>query len=320
LNASETTTGPDAPEPNSPISAPLAAAASKPAFKRYEVVVLFLLGSLIIDSLFPPLLHVFLCLFGVWFVYVWGWRRFSGGFKLALTLCALASFGGWWSLKSQEERTDWTSHSLNPERPGFKPAVVLLAGTYDFNFYGSPHGPPDSSWIPAGSAQFEIRMRSGNYYYADRWTKTTLHEGSFDALLLSMNSFVGSWDYVAGGSGIRCHHWQMETNDGLLPLRRLWRGDEFIGAADVLAVSTNGTTEQFSELKQFGPYQIPQRIEITDSSRHEVYHVRRVEFLNEPDTNWFWWIREKYFDGNSRGSPLWKTNLNEAGWPRERKF
>jgi hypothetical protein len=92
-----------------------------------------------------------------------------------------------------------------------------------------------------------------------------------------------------------------------------------IGAAAPDEVLIRGATERFSKLKQFGPFQIPERIEWMEGDRREVLQVRRVEFLNEPGTNWFLMVKQKYFDHGEESRQLWKTNLNEAGWSGEQK-
>ncbi len=106
--------------------------------------------------------------------------------------------------------------------------------------------------------------------------------------------------------------------EGLLVGRRLWRGDEFIGASAADEVKIRGATERFSNLKKFGRFQIPRRIEFTERDTREVLRVRRVEFLNRPGTNWFFAINQKYWEHGEGRSQMWKTNLNEAGWAGER--
>jgi len=247
-------------------------------------------------------------LFVLWAGIVWGLRHSSRGFKFALALCALAGWAGTWGLKAYSERIDWTSGGLNPDRPGFKPAVVLLAGTVDGQF---------SDWEAMNTAKFEIRMRGADYYYADRWVGTFGKNGAWEALMLSLPKFHGEMyrRHFAPGGGMA----QEESYEGLLVARRLWRGHEFVGAARADEVSNDGETERFSELKQFGRFQIPERIEFTNSSRREVLRVLRVEFLNQPDTNWFQMMRQKYFENSEESKRLQATNLNEAGWWGERK-
>jgi hypothetical protein len=254
-------------------------------------------------------------LFGLWLVIVWGWRRSSRGFKLALAGCALASVGCYWGLNAYRERIDWTSRGLNPARPGFKPAVVLLAGTFDYRFTGWETGKPYS-----GTARFEIRMRGADYYYAERWTGHQGKYGSWDALRLSLPDFSGTWNRSYSGSGRHGRGGSSAASDEtLLAARRLWNGPEFIGASAADEYSIGRATERFSKLKQHGRFQIPERIEWTEGDRREVLHVRRVEFLHEPSTGWFRMIKQKYFDRGDGSRQFWKTNLNEAGWAGEKK-
>jgi hypothetical protein len=256
-------------------------------------------------------------LFVLWLVIVWGFRYTSRGFKLVLALCALAGWASSWGLKAYCERIDWTGRGLNPDRPGFKPAVVLLAGTVDFGFTSPGAGAPGNEHPPSGTARFEIRMRGTDYYYAQRWTGWRWKYGSWEDLQMSLPDFSGIMDHSYVGSG---HHGggtsSDSSNEGLLVARRLWRGEEFVRAAAADEYSLGDAKERFSELKQFGRFRIPKRIEFTERELHEILHVRRVEFLNQPDTNWFWLIKQKYFD---RNQSAWSTNLNEAGWAGERK-
>ncbi len=45
----------------------------------------------------------------------------------------------------------------------------------------------------------------------------------------------------------------------------------------------------------------------------------QLAFLNEPGTNWFWLVQQKYFDHTPESRVLWQSNLNEAGWSGERR-
>ena len=190
---------------------------------------------------------------------------------------------------------------------------MLLAGTFDYQFKGI-----DTGMKHAGTARFEIRMRGPDYYYAERWTGNLWKYDSWDALTLSLPDFSGTWNRSYSGSG---HHGRGgssgASDDRLLVARRLWRGQEFVGATSPDEFSLRRATERFSNLKQFGRFQIPLQMEWTEDDRREVLHVRRVEFLNEPGTNWFLQIKQKYFDHDEGARQLWKTNLNEAGWSGE---
>ena len=247
-------------------------------------------------------------LFGLWFLIVWGLRRSSRGFKLALAVYAGACIGTWWGLKAYRERMDWTERGLNPALPGLKPSVVLLAGTFDYQFTGM-----DTGWHYTGSARFEIRMRGADYYYAERWTGSYWKYNSWDNLKLLTPEAGWNCTRSYSGSGHHGRGGGMSGNE-LLVARRLWRGNEFVGATAPDEVRAGQASERFAELKTYGRFKIPMRMEFTEGDTREVLHVRRVEFLSRPSTNWFHAINEKYFGSFSSRTNLWRTNLNEAGW------
>ena len=250
--------------------------------------------------------------FGVWFLIIWGLRRSSWGFKLALAVYAVACIGTWWGLKAYREPVDWTERGLNPALPGLKPPVVLLAGTFDYQFTGM-----DTGWHYTGRARFEIRMRGTDYYYAERWTGSHWKYNSWDNLTLLTPDAGWNWTRSYAGSG---HHGRGGgiSGDELLVARRLWRGNVFFGATAPDEVRAGQASESFAELKTYGRFKIPMRIEFAERDRREVLHVRRVEFLSQPSTNWFHAIKEKYCGSFSGRTNLWRTNLNEAGWSGQR--
>ena len=191
--------------------------------------------------------------------------------------------------------------------------VVLLAGTFDYDF---------TDWetraLRTGEARFEIRMRGTNYYYAERWIGHQWKYNSWDSLTLSLPDFSGTWGRSFAGSG---HHGRGgssdASDDSLLVGRRLWRGDEFIGATAADEYSLDHQSERFLKLKQMGRFQIPELIEFYDGVRKEILHVRKVEFLNQPDPDWFCLIQQKYFGHGESSRQLYGTNLHEAGWSGE---
>lgn len=253
---------------------------------------------------FVPMLAAFSYLFGVCFILVWGYRKSSTRLRRAVGLCALFGLAGWWALKQYETGVDWTSRGLDPARPGFKPPVVLLAGTLESDFLG-------------GSAKaefFEIRMRGTNWYYAERWKGAARKSGSVDRLTLALPGFYGTRNRWSLGMRVRGGGGSFEGDAGLQIGQRLWRGNQFVGASTEDEAPIGQGTERFAKLKQVGPYRIPQRIEWIDHDSRQILQVRRVEFFNRPDTNWFAWIKAKYFEQSSLAL---KTNLNEAGWAAE---
>jgi hypothetical protein len=256
------------------------------------------------------LLLGFAYFYGLWFLVICGLRRASRQLKVVLVLCVLLGIAGWCALKAYAGRIDWTSRGLNPARPGFAPAVVLLAGTFDYGFTSSITGEHR-----AGAARFEIRMRGADFYYAERWTGSYGKYGSWDSLALALGKSCFTWNRSYSGSG---HHGRGGGGDDrILVARRLWRGEEFVGATAANSFASNGVTERFLELKQFGRFQIPGRIEFSDGERHEILHVRRVEFLGQPGTNWFYQIKQKYLDHLGTTGQPGAANLDEAGWSGE---
>jgi len=106
---------------------------------------------------------------------------------------------------------------------------------------------------------------------------------------------------VAGGSSEGAY-------TGLLPGRRLWNSGVLVGVTGELTASNKNQSEIFSKLQQFGPYKIPGEIEFNEGDHHELFVIRRVEFLPQPNEEWFDLVREKYF-GDRRainlGEPVW---------------
>jgi hypothetical protein len=191
--------------------------------------------------------------------------------------------------------------------------MVLLAGTFDYNLTGM-----DTGQHYTGTARFEIRMRGAGYYYAERWIGSSWKYTSWDNLTLLTPEAGWSWTRSYSGSG---HHGRGGGIGGeqLRVARRLWRGNEFVGAAAPDEVKVGQASERFAELKTYGRFTIPMRIEFAEPDRHEVFHVRRVEFLSQPSTNWFHAINEKYFGRFSGRTNAWRTDLNEAGWSGRQK-
>jgi hypothetical protein len=255
------------------------------------------------------LLFSFFYALAVWLFILWAWRHSSTGCKLALGTCIPAAFVFWRGLAAYQERIDWTSRGLNPGRPGFKPAVVLLAGTLDYESTDL------ADQRHSGTALFEIWMRGADYYFADRWHGSYSKYGSWDAVTVVLPNFEGNRHSGYSGRGRRGGSGQSSgSTSNSLPGQSMWRGSEFIGGAVPNSPLGPGGNVVFSEPKVFGPYQIPQRIEWRQGSRREVLHVRRVEFHNEPGTNWFLATKRKYF-GDKEGPPQRvQSLLEDAGW------
>jgi energy-coupling factor transporter transmembrane protein EcfT len=253
------------------------------------------------------------CSFGCWFVVLWGWLHSSRGFKMVFGGCAVASLLCFWGLKAYKERIDWTSYGLNPDLPGFKPTVVVLAGTFVYRFKDD-----ENEYVHSGTARFEIRMRGAEYYYAERWHGYPSKNGSWDALYLGLPEFYGVRNSSRTGSGRHGGGWSSPASPDeekrLLVARRLWRGQEFIGAKSSDDYTLGHAKERFSELRQFGRFQIPMHIEWSEGGGWESFRVRRVEFLPGPDTNWFEMIGQKYFTERRTLPIVTSKTYDEAGW------
>jgi hypothetical protein len=243
----------------------------------------------------------------VWWLILVGFFKSSRHLKFALAACVILGVGLFYLLKSYKNQEDWTARGLNPDRPGYKPAVVLLAGTVDYRFKGS-----DTGQFYTGTARFEIRMRGYDLYYEKLWTGNKWIYNSFAFMQLALTNFYGSYNWSYSGSG---HHGRGGCNgvgyEGLLPARRLWNGDEFVGASGQLESSHEQQIEIFKKLKQYGPYKIPGEIEFNEGDRHELFLVRKVEFLPQPTPEWFALVRKKHFENDEK---IRKMDLGEPVW------
>ncbi len=243
----------------------------------------------------------------VWWLLIFGLIKSSKHFRWTLVMCALCAVGLFLSLKSYRSQVDWTSRGLNPNRLGYKPSVVLLAGTVDYRFTDS-----ETHWVRAGTARFEIRMCGYDRYYEMLWTGNSRTYNTFAFTRIALTNFYGTWNRSFAGSG---HHGRGGSSEGaytgLLPGRRLWNGNEFVGVTDELTVTNKNQSEIFAKFQQFGSYKIPGEIEFIEGDHHELFVVRRVEFLPQPNEEWFDLVREKYFGNDQKlrgmdlGEPVW---------------
>ena len=245
--------------------------------------------------------------FLVWWLVLFGLFKSSKHFKWSLVFCALLSLGFFYSLKTYKTQVDWTSRGLNPDRTGYKPSVVLLAGTVDYRFTDW-----ETHWLRTGTATFEIRMRGYDSYYEMLWTGNSQTYNTFAFTRIALTNFYGTWNRSFAGSG---HHGRGGSSEGaytgLLPGRRLWNGNEFVGVTGELSANNKNQSEIFSKLRQVGSYKIPGEIEFDEGDHHELFVVRRVEFLPQPSEEWFNLVREKYFGNDPKlrgmdlGEPIW---------------
>lgn len=250
----------------------------------------------------------FLYAYFVWWLVLAGLFKSSHHFKWALVVCSLLAVATFYSFKNYRNHEDWTSRGLNPDRPGYKPAVVLLAGTVDYRFTDW-----ETHWLRTGTAKFEIRMRGYDRYYEMLWTGSSRTYNTFAFTRIALTNFYGTWNRSFAGSG---HHGRGGGGEGpytgLLPGRRMWKGDDFIGAnAEQLTAENKGQNETFKKLRQVGPYKVPSEIQFDEGDHHELFIIRKVEFLPEPVAEWFDLVRKKYFERDDKirqmdlGEPVW---------------
>jgi hypothetical protein len=191
------------------------------------------------------------------------------------------------ALNQQSSRIDRASRGLNPNSPGFNPQVVILSGTI-------------------GDDHFEIRMRGADYYYCRRWNHgdTTWH------LALAIPGF--SFHRALVGSGGGGGSWSRPED--LVLARRLWNGTNFVGAKideTVAEQSERHVREEFQDLEHVGSYLIPKRIIFSDRfGWNGTYIINKMEFGNDPSTNWFWAVKHENFDP---GSFIRTKDLGEPG-------
>jgi hypothetical protein len=234
--------------------------------------------------------------FFAWYFIIKFYLLASRRFKFAVVV--VIAFGMAFALAFHEQKNeiDWTAHGLNPNRPGFKPQVVILAGT-------------------TATGYFEIRMRGADYYYRRQWNNQEWKDGSWYNMELDIPDFAMQWGlhrgrFGTGGGGGS----SLGRPQDLVLARRLWNGTNFIGAnTNVLTAEERdwNIKEEFRQLENVGPFLIPKQIVFSNyNGRDETYTIRKVEFWNQPSTNWFWDVKQKYFD---HVSTMRTTDLNEPG-------
>lgn len=266
-----------------------------------------------------------------WYFAIHGWRKASRDCLRALGGCAVVAVCGWLWLDWYQHAEDWTSLGLNPDRPGFSPSVVVLAGEVS---------------SPRGTFNFEMRMRGEEFHYCRRWTgKDWSDVGPSWLLELEMADFSGRYGQTRYAYSTKGGGGSSGRTDSLVPGRRLWKGNQFVGAkekettatlwrryggsAPMLSVGTEPDSsvitgsrqlEMFSKLERHGPFLIPKRIVMEDPNRgNEVFEIKRVEFDIKPDEEWFHQVKRKYFDHDQK---LRMTDVDEPGlfvWGRAKK-
>lgn len=261
---------------------------------------------------------------GLWYAVIILRRKASRDCLRALSGCAVLAVWGWLWLDWYQHAEDWTSRGLNPDRPGFTPTVVVLAGEVS---------------SPRGTFDFEMRMRGQNYHYCRRWKgKEWRDVGPSWRLELEMADFSGHYGQTRYGYSTKGGGGSGGRTDSLVPGRRLWKGNQFVGASEKEAAATrynlynNGgqmlivgekpdesefrgsrEVEVYSDFKRVGDFLVPLRIVYDQPSLgrgREVFRVKRVEFHAGPDEEWFHQVKRKYFDHDQA---LRVTDIGEPG-------
>jgi len=236
-------------------------------------------------------------LFAVYFIFyipVKLWMTSSRHLHIALLAYVVLSFATYEFYQWYSTKTDWSSHGLNPDRAGFEPQVLVLAG--EFNFWAH-----DSSvnMSKSGTAFFEMRMRGSEYYYCRRWNGYDWRPGSWFNVETANHGegFHFGLHCSSMGSGGGGGSWYGYN----LAAQRLWNKQEFVGASEDNLVFEETQwpkrKEEFSDLVKVGRWLIPTHIRLTQpgsDAREENYYIKKIEFLPTPDTNWFEQVFQKY--------------------------
>ena len=181
----------------------------------------------------------------------------------------------------------WETNSfdiIGPAKTNF--SAVLLSGTCEVN--------------SNSSGKFEIVMSGHDLYFKRIW-QVAPSGWYWNVEMAVTNFFCNIMERTRasgpGGGGSIGY----EAKQKLFLGRRLWGETNFIGASNDLLKITNSEgfsmeTEEFSELKQFGQYSIPQRIIFVDWEKYRwTYQIDKVEFRNAPNADWFVEIRNNHF-------------------------
>lgn len=258
-------------------------------------------------------------LFAIYFVFyvpIKLWMSASRRMHIALLACVVLCFVAYEFFRWYSTKPDWTSHGLNPDRVGFQPQVLVLAGEFDFRTRDS-----SMNLIRSGKAYFEIRMRGHDYYYCRKWHGDDWRPGSWFRVEIANHGEGWSW-------GLHCS--SIGTGGGggsgyidRLLAQRLWNGPELVGAREDDLISEERQwpkrKEEFSDLVKVGRWLIPTHIRFSQPEnlwREENYYIKKIEFLPTPDTNWFEHVMAKYVDGKSEFRSI---DLGEPGIAPEKR-
>ena len=204
-------------------------------------------------------------------------------------------------------KIDWDEKGIDPNQPGIKPEVVVLAGTY--------YGAPVTGMYPlsAASGEFEIIMRGYDLYWRREFRRETYWSWNAEMVCTNFYGQKGTRNrgHSVGGGGTG----GFEDEDRLVVARRLWQGTNFVGAVNSnLSVQSKlhnhwSVSENFSDLQRVGAFQVPRKI-IFDrwDGRQWTYTINKVVFRSTPDEHWFISERDRLFRGLASQPEIRITN------------
>lgn len=189
----------------------------------------------------------------------------------------------------------WSGAGLDPSSSNFVPQVVVLAGSVSEVLTRNESYPSKPK-----VDQFEITMRGHDYYHRTEWKNGRAPRWY---IVLHAGRFWADHGMKLAGSGYRPTGLGAGFSTNVWPAvgRRLWEGTNFIGATSGSVFHSyfrfEDFSEQFLDLKQYGPFKIPMTILYKGwpGDRLRRYSVETVTFRSDPGTNWFVAERNRMF-------------------------
>lgn len=261
-----------------------------------------------LSSLGPIFLTLFILLIAIYSGLIRLWLKASRHMRITLGVIVAVAIVIHYSLAHYRDSVDWTSRGLDPERPGFRPAVVWLSGTISY-------WRETSSGTRRGEGRFDIIMRGTNHFYFNRWRGRGNVGGDFEEVSSVCEGYAGDWvrrnrGHSTGGGG--GHHQGHESR--MSPIfQGMWRKDTFVGLEGFANTNYHGRKPHLviTETMTVAPYQLPKTFVINSDGGSQTLHVRKVEFLPNPSTNWFIQVFNRRFNRIAITNSL---NPPEPGW------